>query len=1057
MLQKILSGLYSTRLMAILFIGFAGAMAAGTFIEDAYNTETARIIIYNTWWFEAIMFLFVINFFGNIKRYQLYKKEKWATLLLHLSFIFIIIGAFVTRYISYEGLMPIREGESSNIFYSDMPHFTALVDGEYNGEMSRKRIEKQMLLSQATNNSFNYSDKFNETPFEIELQQFIMNASNTFVPSKNGDLYIKLVEASAGSRKEHYLKEGELKNINNILFAFNKFTQGAVNISKISEAYTIQMPFDGNFMRMADKFQGTVSKDQASPLMFRSLYNAGGSQFVFPELAQKGEIVLKSNNDYKDKKTDDAIVVKVTSQGKEEIVTLLGSKGKQGEPKSFKLGKLDFTLMYGSKVHELPFSIKLEDFIADKFPGTEKSYSAYKSKLEIQDKQKSKTFKDSVFMNNILDYREYRFFQASFDPDEKGTVLSVNHDFWGTWITYIGYFLLYFGLMAILFDKNTRFNDLKKKLDKIRAKKQALTALLFFFGLFGFAQDNHAGHNHDAHSERIEKPAMPTAEQSLKQIKKFVVSKEHAEQFGRLVIQDISGRMKPVNTFSSELLRKVSKNDTFEGMTSDQVLISMNHFPEFWYQIPIIYLKRGNDSIRKIIGVDKDVKYAPLISFFDEFGNYKLTKQAEDAYKEAIPNQFQKDFIDADKKVNLLYSAISGQILKVFPIPNDKNNKWASYLELSHATNTNLDTVKNIIPFYFSEAGKATQSKNYKNAESLLKGLSNYQKKFGGKVMLSEDKINTEILYNKYDIFKKLFSWYMYAGVLMFVFVIVKIFSDKKWVNVAIKVFHGIIILLFLLHLVGLIARWYISGHAPWSDAYESMIYVGWATMFFGLAFGRKSELTVASTTFVASIILMVAHWNWMDPSIANLQPVLNSYWLMIHVAVIVASYGPFTLGMILGLVALFLMIFTNKNNKKKIELSIKEITYINEMALTVGLVMLTIGNFLGGQWANESWGRYWGWDPKETWALISIMVYAFVIHARFVPALRGLFAYNFMSVLAFASILMTYFGVNFHLSGLHSYASGEEQNVVYYAYALAIVLAISAIAYFQFKRFYKK
>ena len=1061
MLQKILSALYSTRLMAVLFIGFAGAMAAGTFIEDKYNTETARIIIYNAKWFEAIMLLFVINFFGNIKRYQLYKKEKWATLLLHLSFIFIIVGAFVTRYISYEGLMPIREGETSNLFYSDMPHLTAFVDGDYKGEMKRKTIEKQLLLSQAVDNSFDYSDKFDETPYEIELQQFIMNASNTFKPSKNGELYIKLVEASGGSRKEHYLREGELKNINNILFAFNKFTQGAVNISKISEAYTIQMPFDGNFMRMADKLQGTIVKDAPSPLMFRSLYNAGGSQFVFPELAQKGEIVLQSNNDYKDKKTDDAIVVKVTSGGKSEIVTLMGSKGKQGEPKSFKLGKLDFTLMYGSKVHELPFSIKLNDFIADKYPGTDKSYSAFKSKLEIQDKEKSKTFTDSVFMNHILDYREFRFFQASFDPDEKGTVLSVNHDFWGTWITYIGYFLLYFGLMAILFDKNTRFNDLKKKLDKVITKKAALTIAVFFFGLFGFAQEDHAGHNHGTepheHSTSVQKPKMPTAEESLKQIKKFVVSAEHAEKFGRLVIQDFSGRMKPINTFSSELLRKVSKNDTFEGMTSDQVLISMNHFPEFWYQIPIIYLKRGNDSIRKIIGVSEDAKYAPLISFFDEFGNYKLTKQADDAYKEAIPNQFQKDFIDADKKVNLLYSAISGQILKVFPLPNNKENKWVSYLELSHATNTNLDTVKNIIPFYFSEAGKATQSKNYKNAESLLKGLANYQKKFGGKVMLSEDKIEAEILYNKYDIFKKLFSWYLYTGILMFVFVIAKIFSSKKWLNYAVKFFHYATILLFLLHLAGLIVRWYISGHAPWSDAYESIIYVAWATMFFGLAFGRKSELTVASTAFVTSIILMVGHWNWMDPSIANLQPVLNSYWLMIHVAVIVASYGPFTLGMVLGLVSLFIMIFTTKSNKTKMELNLKEIRYINELSLTVGLVMLTIGNFLGGQWANESWGRYWGWDPKETWALISIMVYAFVIHARFVPALRGLFAYNFMSVLAFASILMTYFGVNFHLSGLHSYASGEEQAVEKYFYALIIVLIISAFAYLKYKRFYKK
>jgi cytochrome c-type biogenesis protein CcsB len=1038
MLQKLLSALYSTRLMALLFIGFAAAMAAGTFIEDAYNTETARIWVYNAWWFEAIMVFFVINFFGNIKRYQLYKKEKWATLLLHLSWIFIIVGAFVTRYISYEGLMPIREGAVSNTVYSDMPYITTFVDGDYKGEMKRKTLENQLLLSQATNNSFQLSDKFSDIPYKIELQQFIMNASETFKPNAKGELYIKLVEAIGGSRKEHFLKEGEVKNISNVLFAFNKFTQGAINITKAAENYTIQTPFDGNFMRMADKMQGTITKDKTSELMFRSLYNAGGSQFVFPELAQKGEVVLASNNDYKDKKTDDAIVVKVTSQNKEETITLMGSKGKQGEPKSFKIGKLDFTLMYGSKVHTLPFSIKLNDFVAEKYPGTEKSYSAFKSKIEIQDKEKSKIFTDSVFMNHILDYREFRFFQASFDEDEKGTVLSVNHDFWGTWITYIGYFLLYFAMMAILFDKNTRFNDLKLKLDKIRAKKATLVAIFFFFGMFGFAQEkhtNHDGHNHAAephqHETSLEKPKMPTAAESLNEIKKYMVSAEHAEKFGRLVIQDANGRMKPVNTFSSELLRKVSKNDMFEGFTSDQVLISMNQFPEFWYQIPIVHLTRGNDSIRKIIGVDEKAKYAPLISFFDDFGNYKLQKQTDEAYKEAVPNQFQKDFLDADKKVNLLYSAISGQILRFFPLPKDANNKWASYLELQHPTN--------------------------KNAESLLKGLFDYQKKFGGKVMLSEDKLEAEIQYNKYDIFKKLYTYYALAGIVMFIFVIVQIFNKKKWVNYVVKFFHGTIILLFLIHLGGLILRWYISGHAPWSDAYESMIYVGWATMFFGVAFGRKSELTLAATTFVAAIILWVAHLNYMDPAIANLQPVLNSYWLMIHVAVIVASYGPFTLGMILGLVALFLMIFTNKNNKAKMELSIKEITYINELALTVGLVMLTIGNFLGGQWANESWGRYWGWDPKETWALISIMVYAFVIHARFVPALRGLFAYNFMSVLAFASILMTYFGVNFHLSGKHSYASGESQSVVYYLYALAIVLVISVIAFIQYKKLYKK
>ena len=322
--------------------------------------------------------------------------------------------------------------------------------------------------------------------------------------------------------------------------------------------------------------------------------------------------------------------------------------------------------------------------------------------------------------------------------------------------------------------------------------------------------------------------------------------------------------------------------------------------------------------------------------------------------------------------------------------------------------------------------------------------------------MPTENRITSEILYNKYDVFKKLFYWYVIAGILMLLLTIVKIFKDNKLMAILVNSMHVIIGLLFSIHTLGLITRWYISGHAPWSNAYESIIYVAWATMFFGLAFDRKSKLTVASSAFVTAMILMAAYMNWIDPDIANLQPVLNSYWLMIHVAVIVASYGPFALGMILGFVSLILIFFTNDKNKEKMALNIKEITYINEMALTIGLVMLTIGNFLGGQWANESWGRYWGWDPKETWALISIMVYAFVIHSRFVPLFRGKWVFNLMSMFAFVSILFTYYGVNFHLVGLHSYASGEATSLDWIWQSLLTISLIGLITYPKYKKYYK-
>ena len=1042
--KKIASILFSTRTMAILFVTFAIAMGAGTFIESKYNTDTARIWVYNAWWFEGIMLFFMINFIGNIKRYNLLRKEKWATLMLHLSFVLIIAGAFITRYISYEGIMPIREGATENVFYSDKMYLTLFVDGEYKGEMRRRVFEKPLLLSPVTNNNFSISDKFGDTDFEVNYENFIMGAKEVIKPDPKGVLYLKLVEAGEGGREEHFLKEGEVQNIHNTLFALNKLTPGAINITMTDSGSTIQTPFEGQFMRMADKLQGKVAKDLVQPLMMRSLYSIGDIRIVFPDPAIKGIVGYESKNDFKAKGNSDALVLTLNADGQQKTVTLIGTKGRVGEPKSVKIGKLDYTFHYGNKVYTLPFSIKLNDFIAQKYPGTEKSFSSFESQVTVRNK--AEVFDARIFMNNILDYEGYRFFQSSFDQDEMGTALSVSHDFWGTTITYIGYFMLYFSLMAIMFTKHSRFADLKRKLEVVKKKKaNLLTLLVLFLGFGAFAQ-NHG-------------PQFLPEKQLDSIIEKRKVPQAHAAKFGRLIIQDAGGRMKPINTFSSELLRKVSHENTYKGMNSDQVFLSMTQGGNIWIQVPMIYIKKGNDSIRKIIGIDADRKYASFIDFFDNTGTYKLTPYLETAYKSANPNQFEKDFIETDKKVNLMEDALSGSILKIFPIPDDANNKWVSYPELDHAGLKGMAATytHNILQMYFTALEGASVSGDYKEADGLLESINGFQKKYGSKVRPSEEKITSEILYNEYDVFQKLPFWYMYASILMLLFTILKIFKERKSLNVLVNTMHVIVGLLFALHTIGLIARWYISGHAPWSNAYESIIYVGWATMFFGLAFDPKSKLTVASSAFVSVMILSAAYMNWIDPEIGNLQPVLNSYWLMIHVAIIVASYGPFALGMILGVVSLLLILFTTESNKEKMKWNIKEITYINEMALTIGLIMLTIGNFLGGQWANESWGRYWGWDPKETWALISIMVYAFVIHSRFVPALRGKWVFNLMSVFAFLSILFTYFGVNFHLVGLHSYASGEAKSLSWIWQSLLAIAVLGAITYPKYRKYYKK
>lgn len=1067
--KKIFSFLFSTRLMAVLFLTFAIAMGVGTFIESKYNTDTARILIYNTWWFEAIMLVFVINFLGNIKRYQLHKKEKWATLLLHLAFIFIIAGAFITRYISYEGMMPIREGAAENQVYSDKTFLTVFADGEYKGEMKRRVFEKSLLLSPATNNDFTLSGKFDETPFEVTYSNYLMGAKEVVKADPNGIVYLKLVEAGSGGREEHYLKEGEVQNIHNVLFALNKPTAGAININTTGEKYTIQTPFEGEFMRMADQMKGKVTKDNVQPLMMRSLYSIGDIRIVFPDPAMKGKVEYESNNDFKAKSHTDALVVKVKAEGQEKEVMLFGSKGQVGEAKTVKIGNVEYSLFYGSKAYILPFKVRLNDFIADKYPGTEKSYSSFKSKVTVQDS--TETFDADIFMNNVLDYKGYRFFQSSFDPDEKGTVLSVNHDFWGTNITYLGYFLLYIGLMAIMFTKHSRFGDLKKKLNAIQKKKEkVMTLLILLIGLNGFAQQTPHGHtpghvhehehNHNAdpndHANHVTAPPSKKQLDSLLTI--YKAPEAHAAKFGRLIIQDAGGRMKPINTFSSELLRKVSHDDTYNGMNSDQVFLSMTQYAQVWIQIPLIYIKPGNDSIRKLIGIDSKDKYAPFVKFFDEQGNYKLSPYLDAAYKVANPNNFEKDYIETDKKVNLMESALSGSILKIFPVPNDPNHKWVSYLERESAGFKGMDStyVKQILPLYFSALNNGSISKNFDTADNLVESINGFQKKFGAKVRPSEQKIDAEIAYNTYNILPKMFYWYSLSGIFMLIFTLFSIFFDKKWLLITVNGFHILIGLIFIVHTITLIARWYISSHAPWSNAYESIVYVAWSTMFFGLAFDRKSKLTVASSAFVTAMIFMAANANWIDPEIANLQPVLNSYWLMIHVAVIVASYGPTALGMILGFVALVLIFFTNEKNKAKMELNIQEITYINEMSITIGLIMLTIGNFLGGQWANESWGRYWGWDPKETWALISIMVYAFVIHARFVPALRGKWFFNLMTMFAFISILFTYYGVNFHLVGLHSYASGEAHSLNWIYYSMATIAIIGAVTYPKYHKYYK-
>ena len=453
MIKKIFSILFSTRLTALLFIVFAAAMATGTFLDasaDTSPTPYTRELVYNAWWFEAIMGLFMINFIGNIGKYRLLRKEKWATLTLHLAFILIILGAFITRYISFEGMMHIREGATENTMLSSDAYITAFIDGDYevDGVLQRRTISPVLVrFSEKLNNDFEINSDYNGQEVTIKCIDYVNNAKEGVVPSKGGKDYLKIVEASDGERHDHWIGDGDVLNIHNILISFNNPTEGAINLIHKDGAYSISSPFEGEWMRMADNKQGELLSDSIQPLNLRSLYQVANMAFVIPDPVMPGEFgIVKAP---KDEPTNmSAVTFEISSNGASEIVYVIGGQGVTKSPVVTELNGLKVYLAYGSKEYKLPFSITLNDFIADKYPGTLKNYSAFKSKVTVN-KSDTEFYDYDIFMNNILDEQGYRLFQSSFDGDEKGTILSVNHDFWGTWITYIGYTLFYLSLIHI--------------------------------------------------------------------------------------------------------------------------------------------------------------------------------------------------------------------------------------------------------------------------------------------------------------------------------------------------------------------------------------------------------------------------------------------------------------------------------------------------------------------------------------------------------------------------------------------------------------------------------
>jgi cytochrome c-type biogenesis protein CcsB len=1025
MLDKFIAFLFSMRLMAILILLFFVAIGYATFIENDFGTQTAKALIYNTTWFELIIVLLSVNMIANINRYKLWRKEKWPVLLFHISFIMIVIGAGITRYVSFEGMMSIREGEQSNLIVSDRTFLQINVhDNAY-----QYSYDKPLLLHNyegplefLKSNNFSQDLKFLDNDISVDYVDYIPNAVDTLIVGE-GIPTLTIVLAGANGRETYYLQEGRAKRYLGLNFSFGTPLPGHVNFFYQNDELMVQLPSDGEFMRMADRFQGSVKKDSIQPLMLRSLYMVDGQNFVIPILNEKATLTHYAGVNPEGKEMEDLLKIKVRSNGEEQLIELFGDKGFVSNRNQFQLGGLNFSLSYGSKYYQTPFFIGLNDFQLERYPGSN-SPASFASEVTLIDGEEKTNHR--IFMNNVLDYQGYRFFQSSYDQDELGTVLSVNHDFWGTWISYLGYLMMTVGMIATMFSKKTRFASLRKKLDDLRLKR-ALSLLFFVsFSSSILAQSS-------------------SSVDSL--IQANAIDKNHADKFGRLVVQDDGGRLKPFSTTTSEVLRKVSRKSEYKGLNSNQVVLGMLQNPYLWQLAPMI--KVNNDELQEKLGLED--KYTSFLSFFSDEAKYVLTNDVEVAYakKPAERSKYDKEVMNVDERVNICYMVYNGSFMRFFPIPDDVNNKW-----ISPSMNQGLlmgdDSlfVNNILPIYYKSLQQALNDGDYEVPNNTLTAIKNYQLKFGSVVYPSDMKIESEVFYNEFKVFNRLSYYYAIVGLIMILLLIQQILKERKWRNYIIKFAFVLVGIGFFAHTVGLIGRWFISGHAPWSNAYESVIYIAWATILAGFIFSRKSLMTVAATAILSSLLLMVAALNWLDPEITNLVPVLDSYWLIIHVAIITASYGFLALGALLGFLNLILMVIQSSTNKSRIAASLKELTFINEMSITTGLFMLSIGTFLGGIWANESWGRYWGWDPKETWALASMLIYIFVLHMRFIPKIKGIFAFNLASIVAYSSIIMTYFGVNFYLSGLHSYAKGDPMPIpsfVYYSIVIVTLVAVLA------------
>lgn len=627
------------------------------------------------------------------------------------------------------------------------------------------------------------------------------------------------------------------------------------------------------------------------------------------------------------------------------------------------------------KTKELGFEVSLKNFNVVNYPGTD-------APMDYVTMLTANTQEIKVSMNNIGSFNGYRFIQSGYDSDMQGTTLGVYHDPWSIGITYTGYALLFISLIATMVSKKTRIRHLYRKALSLQgAKAWAVTALL---AVSSFA----------------------TSANAQEMVK---IDGDIADDFGKICVL-YNSRITPINTVATSFVTKLCGKPTWDGLSSNQVFAGWIFDVPYWETVKMIEIKEK--KAQELLGING--KWASFDDFWDNYNNYKLDAPLKKAYKDG-DTKLQKQLRDADEKFNIIRMLYGGEMLKMFPYAGKQGHmQW--FAPGQPLGNLKLDEKELVfIKKSMDYLAESIITGDKARAEEIAKKIYSYQHVRGKAVVPSKFSIYTETFYNKTNAQRLPVMLYL---TLSLVLAIVSTLSLNNGKQKKTRLVSSVLTWVMLIHTTLLLAlRWFVSGHLPMSNGYETMQFMAWATLIVTLVMQKRFLPVKQFGPLLSSFALLVAMITDGNPQITQLMPVLQSPLLSVHVMVIMFSYALFGLTALIGLQGLIA-------HHRKQEEKEQQLAALSQFLLYPAVALIAIGIFIGAIWANVSWGRYWSWDSKETWALITMLIYSAPLHAdiKWLRKAQHMHMHIYM-LLAFLSVLMTYFGVNYFLSGMHSYA----------------------------------